>query len=57
MVAGQIEDKEWILLEGMRDCGKGAICDMIKNAFEDYVKATNSGNFILMFECHNLLIL
>lgn len=46
MVAGQIEDKEWILLEGLRDCGKGAICDMLKNSFEDYVKATNSGNFI-----------
>jgi hypothetical protein len=46
IMAGKIEDKEWILLEGMRDCGKGAICDLLKNSFEGYVKATNSGNFV-----------
>jgi len=45
-IAGKIGDKEWLLLEGMRDCGKGAICDMLKNSFEGYVKATNSSNFI-----------
>jgi hypothetical protein len=45
MIAGMIEDKEWILFEGQRNCGKGAICDLLKNSFGNYIKTTNSSNF------------
>jgi len=46
ILAGHIEDKKWILLEGLRNSGKGVITLLLENAFEKYVKITNSGNFI-----------
>jgi len=46
MLACKLEDKNWILLEGMRNCGKGALCDALKNSFQKYVKTTNAENFI-----------
>lgn len=45
-IAGHIEDKKWIVLRGLRNCGKGVISDLLKNTFEFYVGITNSGNFI-----------
>ena len=47
MLAGDIERKKWIISQGLRNCGKGVISDLLKNAFGSYVKTTNSGNFIL----------
>lgn len=47
IMAGCIEDKVWVLLQGLRNCGKGVLSDLLKNCFEDYIKTTNSGNFIL----------
>jgi len=46
-VAGHIEDKNWILMKGQRNSGKGVIGDLLKNCFGKYIKATNSGNFTL----------
>jgi hypothetical protein len=46
IMAGCIEDKIWILLQGLRNCGKGVISDLLKKSFEGYVKTTNSGNFV-----------
>jgi len=46
-MAGYIQDKEWILLEGLRNSGKGLFCDMLKLAFGKYIRTTNSGNFKL----------
>ncbi len=46
MIAGDVEQKKWILFQGLRNCGKGVICDLLKNAFEFYIKTTNSGNLI-----------
>jgi len=46
IMAGHIEDKKWVLLEGLRNSGKGVITLLLENAFERYVKITNSGNFI-----------
>ena len=46
VLAGNIEDKVWILLQGLRNCGKGVLSDLLKNAFEGYIKTTNIGNFI-----------
>lgn len=47
MLAGDIERKKWIISQGLRNCGKGVISDLLKNAFGSYVKTTNAGNFIL----------
>lgn len=46
IMAGHIEDKKWVLLEGLRNSGKGVLTLLLENAFERYVKITNSGNFI-----------
>lgn len=48
-IAGHIEDKKWIVLRGLRNCGKGVISDLLKNTFEFYVGITNSGNFIYKY--------
>lgn len=47
IMAGCIEDKVWILLQGLRNCGKGVLSDLLINCFENYIMTTNSGNFIL----------
>lgn len=44
-LAGDIELKKWINFQGMRNSGKGIICDVLKNTFEDYIVATNASNF------------
>lgn len=46
IMAGHIEDKKWLLLEGLRNSGKGVLTLLLENAFQRYVKVTNSGNFI-----------
>lgn len=45
VIAGNIGDKRYILLQGLRDCGKGVLSDLIMNCFERYVKITNAENF------------
>lgn len=45
-VAGHIESKQWILMQGLRDCGKSVISALIKECFETYIEFTNVGNFI-----------
>jgi len=45
VIAGNIGDKKYILLQGLRDCGKGVLSDLIMNCFERYVKITNAENF------------
>lgn len=47
ILAGHIEDKLWVLLQGLRNCGKGVLSDILKKAFDGYIRTTNSGNFIL----------
>ena len=47
MMAGNIEDKRWMIVMGPRNCGKSVITDFAKEAFGNYVRSTNSGNFIL----------
>jgi hypothetical protein len=46
IIAGHIEDKRWILFQGLRNSGKGMISDMLKNSFDGYVRTTNAENFI-----------
>jgi hypothetical protein len=45
-IAGNIEDKQWLLMQGLRDCGKGVISALLKECFEQYIEFTNIGNFI-----------
>jgi hypothetical protein len=47
IMAGCVEDKVWILLQGLRNSGKGVISDLLKNCFGGYIVFTNSGNFNL----------
>lgn len=47
ILAGHIEDKQWVLLQGLRNCGKGVLSDILKKAFDGYIRTTNAGNFIL----------
>jgi hypothetical protein len=45
-IAGHVEDKRWFLMEGLRNCGKGVLTDLLKNCFGSYVLTTSSNNFI-----------
>ena len=45
-LAGHVEDKNWAVCMGERDCGKGVLGGALENAFGDYVRATNSENFL-----------
>ena len=43
---GCIEDKNWLSFEGLRDCGKGVISDLIKKTFGEYIGITNGEVFL-----------
>lgn len=45
-IAGHIESKQWILMQGLRDCGKSVISALIKECFQIYIEFTNVGNFV-----------
>jgi hypothetical protein len=46
-LGGFIEDKIWFSIQGLRNCGKGFISDLLINTFQDLISTTNSSNFIL----------
>jgi hypothetical protein len=45
-IAGHIEDKNFATYLGSRDCGKGVIFELLKNAFGDYVGSFELGNLL-----------
>tara|TARA_R110000803_G_scaffold96654_1_gene164805 strand:+ start:1123 stop:3525 length:2403 start_codon:yes stop_codon:yes gene_type:complete len=45
-LAGHVEDKNWAVGIGERDCGKGVLGGLLENAFGEYVRSTNSENFM-----------
>ncbi len=45
-VAGHVEDKNWGVGIGERDCGKGVLVGLLENCFGEYCRATNSENFL-----------
>ena len=45
-VAGHIEDKNWGVGMGERDCGKGVLVGLLESSFGEYCRATNSENFL-----------
>lgn len=46
-LAGHYEDKKWYVGQGLRDCGKGVLCLMLKLAFGGYVAVVKSENFLV----------
>lgn len=46
-LAGHFEDKKWYVGQGLRDCGKGVLCLMLKLAFAGYVAVVKSENFLV----------
>lgn len=45
-LAGHIEDKNWAVGTGERDCGKGVLVGLLENCFGEYCRSTNSENFL-----------
>ena len=45
-LAGCVEDKNWAVGIGERDCGKGVLVGLLENAFGEYCRSTNSENFL-----------
>lgn len=42
---GHIEDKNWAVGMGERNCGKGVLVSCLENTFKKYIVTTNSENF------------
>lgn len=45
-IAGHIEDKNFATYLGSRDCGKGVIFELLRNAFGDYIGSFELGNML-----------
>jgi hypothetical protein len=45
-VAGHVEDKNWGVGIGERDCGKGVLVGLLETCFGEYCRSTNSENFL-----------
>lgn len=45
-IAGNIEDKDWLIGLGLRDSGKGIITTICRYAFEKYCSEVDANNFI-----------
>jgi hypothetical protein len=43
---GHIEDKDWAVFIGNRNCGKGVIDLLMQNSLGSYIATTSSGNFM-----------
>ena len=46
-IAGNVQDKNWFIFEGLRNSGKGVLTDLLIECFHDYIGITNSDNFIV----------
>jgi hypothetical protein len=46
-MAGDIEDKRWIVAMGQRNCSKGLFCKLLISAFGDFVQGTNAENLLV----------
>lgn len=52
-ITGHIEDKDWIIMSGMRNCGKGVLTALNKHTFGIYSNETSANSF-LMEKCHTM---
>jgi len=46
-MAGDIEDKRWMVCMGQRNCSKGIFCKLLENAFGNFVHGTNAENLLV----------
>lgn len=46
-ITGHIEDKDWIILQGMRNCGKGVLAKLNSYTFGNYYAETSANNLIM----------
>ena len=46
VMAGHVEDKQWIVMIGERNCGKGVLTTLFQSCFKEYVRTTDANNFI-----------
>lgn len=46
-IAGEWEDKTWLIATGARNCGKGVLTQILKKAFGNYVKLFNAECFFV----------
>ena len=47
IMAGHVEDKNWLVLTGQRNCGKGVLIDLTIGTFGNYIGSTNAENFAI----------
>jgi len=45
-IAGHFEDKNWFMLEGLRNSGKGVLFGLLETAIGDYMTTCDSRNFL-----------
>ena len=46
IMAGHVEDKQWLVMMGERNSGKGVLVMLFLSAFGDYVTTTSANNFL-----------
>lgn len=46
-MAGELEDKHWVILLGFRSCGKGVLSGLNENAWSKYVTSVSSESFLM----------
>ena len=46
VMAGHVEDKQWFVMIGERNCGKGVLTMLFQHCFQEYVQTTAANNFI-----------
>ena len=44
-ISGMYLDKGWVVMEGLRNCGKGLLLDLLRHTFGKYVGGTNAEDF------------
>lgn len=45
-ISGNVEDKDWAIFQGNRDCGKGCLDTLLRETFHDYIKSISSSIFL-----------
>jgi len=50
---GFVEDKDWSIFIGNRNCGKGVLCELIQNSLKDYVDTVNANSLLMERETSN----
>lgn len=46
-IFGHIEDKDWLIIQGVRNCGKGVISKLNDRTFDCYYSETSANHFLM----------